>query len=33
MSPFEEVMYGTVTGVNSDSQLELPGTYGFGLVR
>ena len=26
MSPFGEVMYGTVEEVNSDSQLELPGT-------
>ena len=33
MSPFGEVMYGTVGGGNRDSQLELPGTYGFGLVR
>ena len=33
MSPFVEVMYGTVVGANSDSQLELPGTYGLGLVR
>src|SRR5580692_4941941 len=33
MSPFVEVMYGTTEGSNSDSQLELPGTYGLGLVR
>src|SRR5690349_2476763 len=33
MSPFDEVMYGTTEGWNSDSQLELPGTYGLGLVR
>src|SRR3954453_10424783 len=33
MSPFVEVMYGTTEGWNSDSQLELPGTYGFGLLR
>src|SRR2546427_9629380 len=33
MSTCDEVMYGPVTGVNSDSQLELPGTYGLGLSR
>src|SRR5437868_2139290 len=33
MSLFVKVMYGTVTGVKGDSQLELPGTYGLGLVR
>ncbi len=33
MSPLGEVMYGTVLGENSDSQLVLPGTYGLGLSR
>lgn len=33
MSPLGEVMYGTVDEVNSDSQLELPGTYGLGFSR
>src|SRR6266704_5945323 len=33
MSPFVDVMYGTTEDWNSDSQLELPGTYGLGLVR
>src|SRR5690348_920246 len=33
MSPFGEVMYGTTEDWNSDSQLELPGTYGLGLAR
>ena len=33
MSPFGEVMYGTVEAENRLSQLVLPGTYGFGLSR
>ena len=33
MSPFGEVMYGTVRAVNRDSQLVLPGTYGLGFSR
>src|SRR5215467_54460 len=33
MSPFGDVMYGTVDGENSDSQLVLPATYGLGFCR
>src|SRR5580698_7874889 len=33
MSPLGEVMYGTVELENSESQLELPGTYGLGFSR
>src|ERR1700733_4521460 len=33
MSPFGEVMYGTVLGLNRLSQLVFPGTYGWGLSR
>src|ERR1700733_7701419 len=33
VSPLGEVIYGTVELENSESQLELPGTYGLGFSR